>query len=251
MAWYAFLSYWATFDPSQLITDIVKQLIILAILGVVTINFRATRQLLRRGIEKTDAQIIGKWHVYRYGSKHGVLSLLGLNEVWEIRRAITRNYAVRIYTPRNEVRTTGRVVYKERDRLNILMTGIDHKQQSLISFPLTIPFHNDDDGTDDSRLLGIGVGDDSDHVLTSRVYIASKVKLPEYHVKSVIGAATNYLRIGQSNLLQMPANAISEIFKSNPLPSECKLEQKQPLRHRILALCARMTTTGARPGRTQ
>jgi hypothetical protein len=247
MAGAAFLGDWT---PREIIHGTVIGLIAGAISGIVTFNFRVIRKLLRPSIEKIDSQIIGKWHVYRYGSKRGVLSLLGLNEVWEIRRTPVRTYSVRIDTPPNEVKITGRIVYKERDRLNILLTGIDHKQQSLISFPLTILSLNDD-GTYDSRLLGIGVGDDSDHVLTSRVYFASKSKLPEDYVKVVIGAATSYLRNGQSNLLQMPASAISEIFKSNPLPPECRLEHKQSLRHHIFASCARMITTGTRTDRTR
>ena len=242
MAWDAFLSYWTTNHPSQIIIDIVRGVVILAAVRFLAFDFRAICQLLRSSIEATDAQIIGKWYVYRYGNKHGTLSLMGLDEAWKIRRTLTRTYAVRIDMPPNEVKITGKIVYKERDRLNILMTGIDHKQQSLISFPLTIPFLKGDDGTYDSRLLGIGVGDDSDYVLSTRVYLASKVKLPKDYAESVIEAATSYLRTSQGNLLQMPASAISEIFKSKPLPPECKLPKQQPLHHRILVSCARMIT---------
>jgi hypothetical protein len=250
MAWQTFLSYWTTNDPSDVIFGIVKGVVILAAVRLIVFNFRAIRQLLRSGVEETDAQIIGKWYVYRYGKKHGTLSLMGLNDEWHIRRTLGRTYAVRIDRPPNTIKITGRVVYKERDRLNILVTGSDHKQQSLISFHLTIPTIKED-GAYDSRLLGISVGDDSDYVLSARVYFACKAKLPKAYVESVIEAATDYLRTGQGTLLQMPASAISEIFKSNPLPHECRFEQKQPLRHRFWSLCARMIPMGAQPSRTQ
>jgi hypothetical protein len=223
----ALLGYLTPEHLSKISDQILTSLIVLLIIAILTYQFRAVRRLLRLSLERTDEQIVGDWYIYRAGKKNGNLKLLGLDEKWRIRRTFAGVYNVRIVMSDKGNEITGTVMYKERDRLNILLTGVNHKQQSLVSFQLSIPSSTTDashseDTLVDSRMLGIGVGDDSDYVLTARVYLASKSRLPKDHVETLLDAATKQLRSNEGRLLQLSSTEITRIFKDSPMPFEAQ-----------------------------
>lgn len=199
------------FSSKDFSIRVVTEILALAFVGLLGSQYRLIVGLLRHAIEVTDEQIIGRWYVYRYGQKHHIQ--YWIKGEWNITRSRLRGtYKVAQTRHNSGVRIDGEVVYKERDRLNILLTGINHKQQSLVSFQTTIPSNYD------RRMLGVGVGDDADYFLGSRVYLASRVSLSDELARAIIDDATGALRACGNGLLQLPMTKIAEIFSRYPVP---------------------------------
>jgi hypothetical protein len=172
-------------------------------------------------VRPTDAQVIGDWHVSRYLKKNNKTEII--TERWCIRRAWSSQYEVKIYDWDGNWKSSGRVMYNERDRLNILLYGANHRQQSLICFQMNIPEHND------SRILGLGVGDDNQYVLSTRVYLASRTVLDDVCIEKIINAATDKLRTTAKNgrLFQLSTGIISKVFDDNPLPNISEVPNRE------------------------
>jgi hypothetical protein len=150
--------------------------------------------------------------------KHDKVSLL--TNRWRISRGIiTRGFNYKMVvrdgkkTPVYSA-TAGSLVYNERDRFNILIAGNDHRQQSLVCFQSSIR------NADDTRLLGIGAGDDHQYVLSVRIYMASRELYPDEYIKGILDDASEKLRTygGDCKLLQLPPHIISEILANHPVP---------------------------------
>jgi hypothetical protein len=199
-------------------TSIINYAINYALLGFALINYRAILSFVRQTVKRTDAQIVGDWHVSRYIKKNNKSEIF--TERWRIGRDWrTSRYTVQIYEDwKGDWKSSGRVMYNERDRLNILLDGTNHHQQSSVCFQVNIPRHND------SRILGLGVGDDSQYVLSARVYLAARKRLDDARIRKVIDGATNKLRTDGANgpLFQLPVDIISKVFEDNPLPKKAR-----------------------------
>jgi hypothetical protein len=176
-------------------------------------NYHFILRFIRKSIKPTDTQIIGLWYVSRYFKKNSTLRVS--TSQWLISRNINGEYDVKIKSTASENGgKVARVVYNERDRLNILITGRDHNQQSLVCFQPTLP------SEPDSRILGLGLGDDDQYVLSCRIYFASRILLPAAYIEEVLKDATETLRGYEINspLIQLPSHIMTEILSRNPLP---------------------------------
>jgi hypothetical protein len=203
------LIHWIVMDSRAIPHDVITRLLGTIIAGFLTVNSRAIIGLLRRTLQRTDKQITDQWHIYRWSMKHGRLEWV--HSVWNIRRSLlTRKYVISQYGGPANTKIRGGVVYNERDRLNMEITGINHKQRSLIAFQTTIPAHGD------KRMLGIGVGDSADYILTCRIYLGSRAEIQDDVAKALVSAATNKLRQAPTDLLQLSIVDIAEVFKTPP-----------------------------------
>lgn len=203
------LMRWIATNYQGLSNEVKIRLLGLIIAGIITTNSRAIIGLLRRTLQRTDEQITKQWYIHRWSMKHGRLEWVV--NVWNIRRSLlTRKYLVSQYDGSTDTEIRGEIVYKERDRLNMQITGINHRQQSLIAFQTTIPAHGD------KRMLGIGVGDSADYLLTCRIYLASRAAIQDDVAKELVKVATNKLRGTTDDLLQLSIVDIAEIFKAPP-----------------------------------
>ncbi len=175
-------------------------------------NYRVILNFIRRSIKATDKQIISKWYVSRHIKKNNKIDVL--TDVWHIRRSISGKYEVYMYNYENDYVKKGELVYNERDRFNILLIGSDHKQQSLVCFQTNIPKKSD------TRLLGLGVGDDSQYFLTTRVYLASRVKFPIEYINAVLLDASKSMLYcaNETPMVQLPPHLISEVLGRHPIP---------------------------------
>ncbi len=226
---------WITGDAHDLTNDAISHLLALAFVAFVGSQFRAISNLLKRVTENTDEQIVGKWYIYRYGNKY--CSQYWMASEWDIFRSITTGrYLIAQQRGTQQITVRGEIVYKERDRFNVLLTGRNHKQQSLVSFQLTIPSNRD------PRMIGLGVGDDADYQLSTRVYLASRVPVPRDLAAAVIDDATSLLRSCKSDLLQLPITAIAEIFFRHPLPASDALESWHKRRFSFAGLVRWLST---------
>jgi hypothetical protein len=202
---------WITGDFGNLTRDTIAHVLAFAFVALIGFQFRAISNLLRRVTERTDEQIVGKWYVYRYGNKHG--TEYWMSAEWEIFRSLTTGtYLIAQSRGQRHITIHGQVICKERDRFNILITGLNHKQQSFVSLQLTIPSNHD------PRMLGVGVGDDADYQLSARVYLVSRIPVDEELAKAIIDDGTGTLRASQNKLLQLPITTIGEVFRRHPIP---------------------------------
>jgi len=184
-------------------------------------NINAVGRFLRRSIAPTDELIIGPWNVYRYTKSQGKNELL--YDVWTIRRNFARQYVVVIETKNSRRNQTyvGTLEYNERDRFSVKLTGVNHKQQSFISFSPRISIN------DDTRTIGFGVGDDADYVLSARIYVASREPLHDSHVEKLIDDVTKTIASGtDGKLIQLSSHNITEVLLRHPWP-ETKTSGKQ------------------------
>ena len=204
----------SSIDYNELLKALIDHILLVTIFGVAAFNYKRISIFVQKYIKPTDAQTTGKWYVSRYVKKNGTLEII--TEKWLIKRNITRS-SYCVTTHEKAIygwNTSGELIYNERDRFNILLNGSDHKQQSLICFQSNIPRNAN------SRILGIGVGDDSQYVLSARVYFASRIRLPDEHVQSVIDDATAKLSAPNNNqMFQLPTNVISEVLGRHPIPA--------------------------------
>jgi hypothetical protein len=194
------------------IAAIVTGVISSAVFTLLILNFRIVGSFVRQTIEPADHQITGDWYVSRYLKENNKSEVC--TDKWYIGRGWSGGYNVKIpYADDDgwDWELSGRILYNERDRLNILLDGANHRQQSLISFQMNIP------RTNDTRILGLGVGDDCQYVLSTRVYLASRHRLDDNHIKKVIDNATDKLRTNGANspLSQLPTDIISTVFQDN------------------------------------
>lgn len=198
---------------TQVLQSLVVRVIVSAVALWAAFSLRTIFRFVRRLVQRTDELIAGRWYVYRYTRAGG--EYVWLHDEWRIIRSLSRRYVVRMSPAVRETsrRSSGEVLYNERDRLNILYNGFDHKEQSLISFSPRIPVMGD------SRMLGLGVGDDGDYVLSTRVYLASRRPLPEEHAKAVIEEAGRSIAghdLGK--VLQLPSSVILSVLAKHPMP---------------------------------
>lgn len=205
---------WTSAHIDPLFESVVFRLLGIASAAFITVNYQAVLRFVRRTLARTDELIVGKWFVYRYTKTLGKPRLL--TDTWTIRRNIASQYQYDAYIAplgRHRRRYKGRIISNERDRFSILFEGFDHKELSVISFLPRIPV----DG--DSRTLGLGVGDDADYVLSARIYLASRIELPEEHAKAVLDDASSAIKSGSKDqLIQLPSDTALEILGMNPLP---------------------------------
>jgi hypothetical protein len=185
----------------------------------VATNYRAILKFARRCIKSTHSHIVRKWYVYRYLKKNNDFIFRG--ETWEIYRALDRRYKVKIQDETlGHTRKAGSVLYTERGRLTIELMGSDHDQESTVAFFCTIPT----DG--DTRMLGIGIGDDSQLTLSTRVYLACGDKLDEDYARAILDEASGRLRSDEpvSPLMQLSTPLVSDVLSNHPLPSRQRSE---------------------------
>ena len=218
----------------------VEDVIAAAAVAFFLFNIRSVLDFLRLSLARTDALIIGDWHVYCYTKTQGEVMLL--RDLWTIGRTLSRQYAVSIMSLNKDRKLAheGSLVCNERDRFSILLEGADHKEQSLVCFVPRIPAGRD------SRTLGLGVGDDADYFLSARVYLASRRDLPEEGVRAVLDDASRSIRNGsQEQLIQLSPSLISEIMLRNPMPPDLlKTEEEASPWRRLWAICLRKMRIG-------
>ncbi len=193
---------------------IVENIASAILVSVVALNYRAILRFLQRRLKPTDGQIVGTWFVSRFIKKNTQLSVL--TEEWIIVRSLGGRYVVRMHFDAKVYMTfSGLVQYNERDRLNILINGVDHHQQSLVCFQTNIP------RADDSRMLGLGVGDDSNYFLTTRVYLASRVRYGDDYVSDILNEASAAVLTGTGAgpMLQLTPDVIAATLGKHPLPA--------------------------------
>jgi hypothetical protein len=206
-------------DVHQISDRFISGFLSTALIALLVANYRWIQHLVNRLTNPEDAYITGKWYIYRYSKKDGIVRKLVTE--WKIGRDLFDRY--RIYNSKtkdiydektrdNDAKLSGSVVYNERDRLNILVTGANHKQQTLMCFQMNIPVNKK------TRVLGVGVGDDADYVLGSRIYLASRAEINE-SAFSIIDEATSHMKQGDK-LLQLPPCDIISIFEKYPPPEE-------------------------------
>lgn len=202
-------------DLTHLMKAYLDKVILAAITAVFIANYRAVIGFVRRTTRPTDEQVIGRWYVYRYARKNDESTMLA--DEWNISRTLASRYKVTISGHQRYYgyHTHGELVYHERDRFNILLRGRDHQQQSLICFQANIP------RSDDSRTLGLGVGDDAQYVLSARVYLASRRRFVDSYAAKLIDDATAKLRTLDTEcpLLQLPVTVISGVL-AHPIPPD-------------------------------
>jgi len=196
-------------------------------LWIIGINLNAIGAFLRRSIIPTDNLIIGKWYVYRFTVTHGSPELI--SDEWQIRRNLSRRYVVDVQPIkafRHNRKSVGELIYNERDRFSILYKGRQHKEQSLICFTPRIPLY------DDSRILGLGVGDDADYVLSCRPYLACRERLDDDHAKEILVDAVDTIRSNTSTpLVQFPAHLMHDVLNRHPLPNAGVAQSNSSLRN--------------------
>lgn len=216
-------SSWSREYVEPLYGGITEHIIAAFGLAFISFQYRSILSFLRRSIQSTDELIIGTWNIYRYTKSQGEIVLL--TDVWTIRRNLSRKYAVSMRSSaKNKISAyMGWIIYNERDRFSVLLEGFNHKEQSLISFSPRIPVSGD------TRTLGLGLGDDADYILSSRIYLASRTALPHEHVKEILNDASACIRKGDEQLIQLPSHVISEIFVRHPLP---KIQEPDQQDHR-------------------
>jgi hypothetical protein len=199
-------------DFGSIVTIMTDHVLAYVLIGFAVVNYHAILRFVSRTIRPTDAQIVGKWYVARYFKKNNSCQVI--NEEWYIRRDWSSRYNVKIRDFWKGDWKYGRLAYNERDRFNILLIGANHQQQSLVCFQTNIAQGHD------TRVLGLGVGDDSQYILSARVYLASRSKLPGAYIRKIIDDATAQFqaRNGNCPLLQLPTDVISKVFDDNPLP---------------------------------
>lgn len=201
------------FNIDAIIADLIDHEITYVLIALAALNYRGLLRFVRRTIKPTDAQIAGDWYVSRYVKKNNLSEII--TERWRIQRDWYSKYNIKTFAFWNGSWTVeGQLVYNERDRFNILLNGTNHKQQSLICFQASIPRDHD------TRLLGLGVGDDSQYVLSARVYFASRDRLPDDYIKKVVDEATAQFHASDKSnpLLQLPTEIISNVFEKHRLP---------------------------------
>jgi hypothetical protein len=188
------------------------------LLSLISFNYRAILRFLRESLKPTDGQIVGNWFVSRFIVKHGAHSIL--TERWKIARGLSSRYIVIMYQDAKKyMNFSGIVAYNERDRLNLLISGLDHHQQSLVCFETNIP------RSDDSRMLGLGVGDDYNYFLTTRIYFASRTQYSNAYIEHILLEATSALRSDHSAtpLLRLNPEVIANVLGKYP---PCVSDQK-------------------------
>jgi hypothetical protein len=204
--------------------NVVDNIIATVVVSFIVLNYRAIWRFLRRTVRPTDQQIVGEWWVYRFVKKYGRTRLAV--DRWIIERDLYSNYNVRMERLRGEAATysttRGRLVYNERDRFNILVTGINHQQQSLVSFESSIPRDKE------SGILGLGLGDDAEYNLSLRVYLAYRYEIPEQHARDVLEYASELLNTANEDakFVQLTRHMVSRVFEKYPPPGDCT---EQPL----------------------
>lgn len=188
-------------------------------------NVRAVVLFFKRTIDKKDNLIVGDWYIYRYTISRGKPTLI--LDTWTIRRTpFSKTYVVDVMASTGSNRPSkslGKLVYNERDRFSILFEGVDHKEQSLISFSPRIPV------SIDTRILGLGLGDDADYMLSARPYLACRTQLSIETAEKILGDAIEALRHEvERPTVRFSPEVMDKIFLSNPMPNETDVSAADP-----------------------
>jgi hypothetical protein len=163
---------------------ILQSLLATAIGATITLNYKIIVGLYLRVTSQQDTFLLGDWHVYRYSRRSG--SLLLLADKWTIKRTIFNKFALTTSsTQYPEYKLKGAAVFMERRRLDLDIIGTTHRQHSFVSFRVGIPAQRAD-----LKMLGIGIGEDFDQILCSRIYLASAIPMDEKEAMAVLDDAS-------------------------------------------------------------
>lgn len=208
--------------PDAVFGNVVSAILI----AIALLNYRGIIQFIRRRIKPTDGQIIGTWYVSRYLKKNTDVSIL--TEKWRIVRDLSSRYRV-IMCDEHAGKYGGIVEYNERERLNINITGVDHNQHGFVSFQLTIP------RIDDSRMFGLGVGEDANYFLSARIYLASRIRYEDAYVRQLLDEAHGVLLSTGTAcpLIQLPPERITAVLGAHSPPVSGAVLPRNGLRERL------------------